>query len=144
MAESPNCGIISDEFKEKFTGLPVDEFRLLNPFVWPDQDRQKFNRPHGHKYFPCWIPWSSLSLGWDGRVVWCCGDLNGKGILGDIRKQTLREIWNGNEIRRIRRGLSKGKLDDLELCKNCEAVSHKYHPVLIDIKDYLRQIKRVL
>ena len=144
LSNTPGCDLISEDFKAKFRGLPVNEFLLLNPFVWPDQEAADFNRPHGTKYYPCMVPWNSLSVAWDGRVLWCCGDLNGIGELGDIRKNTLKEIWNGAEIRRLRRGLAKNELDDLGLCKNCEAVYHRHHPVLSDLKDYARQVKRFL
>jgi hypothetical protein len=139
---APDSDYISDEFKRKFTGLPVNEFILLYPYVWPGQDAQDFNRPHGLKYYPCKIPWTSLSLGWDGRVLWCCGDLNGNGFLGDIHNTTLKAIWNGEKIREIRRGLAKGDLKDLELCLQCEVPYHYFHPLLIDIRETIRQVKR--
>ena len=143
MPSSPNPNEITDDFKGRFKGLPVDEFLLLKPFVWPGQEEKDFNNKPGKRYFPCMIPWTSLSVAWDGRVLWCCGDLNGKGVLGDIRTSTLRDIWNGWEIKRIRGGLLARQLDDLPLCQNCEALYHRYNPVLSDIKDYLRQIKRM-
>ena len=144
MPSSRNPDIITDEFRGRFTGLPVDEFLLLKPFTWPGQEEKEFARKPGHRYFPCMIPWTSLSVGWDGRVLWCCGDLNGKGVLGDVNTSTLREIWNGGEIKRLRRGLHSGNLDDLPLCQNCEAKYHRHNPILSDIKDYLRQIKRMI
>jgi len=144
LAGAPNCNIITKDFKNLFQGLPVDEFLLLNPFVWPGQEQKPFNRQHGPRYYTCMIPWNSLSVVWDGRVVWCCGDLNGIGLLGDIRQQTLKEIWNGEKIRAIRRGLAHRTLQTLPLCRSCEAVYHWHHPVLSDLKDYLRQIKRYL
>jgi len=144
LAGAPNCGLITSDFKRLFQDLPVDEFLLLNPFVWPGQEKKAFNRPHGPKYFPCMTPWNSLSVAWDGIVVWCCGDLNGLGQLGDIRTQTLKEIWNGETIRSIRRGLAKHEIKTLPLCQSCEAVYHYHHPVLSDLRDYYRQIKRAL
>ena len=144
MFGAPNCSVITGEFKVKFEGLPVDEFLLLKPFVWPDQEPRKFNAPHSSKYYPCMVPWNSLSVVWNGDVVWCCGDLNGIDILGNIHDTHLQEIWNGEKIRFIRRKLAKGDLKDLPLCRSCEAVYHRHHPVLSDIKDYIRQIKRIL
>jgi radical SAM protein with 4Fe4S-binding SPASM domain len=137
-----DSGYISDEFKKKFAGLPVNEFILLYPYVWPGQEAQDFNRPHGHKYYPCKTPWTSLSLGWDGKVFWCCGDLNGKGILGDIHQNTLKEIWNGEKLRSMRRSFAKGDLKDLELCLQCEVPYHYVHPLFIDIREAIRQVKR--
>jgi radical SAM protein with 4Fe4S-binding SPASM domain len=141
---TPNSDKITSEFKQHFANLPVDEFLLLHPFVWPDQKAQDFNRPSGSKYYPCMIPWTSLSLGWDGRVFWCCGDLNGKGFLGNIRQTTLKEIWNGELIHTIRHGLVKRELKNLQLCQNCEALYHRYNPIFADFRDYWRQIKRTL
>lgn len=134
---------ITDSFKARFRGLPVDEFLLLKPFVWPDQEARDFNTPPGSKYYPCMIPWTSLSIGWDGRVFWCCGDLNGRGVLGDVQRDSLKEIWNGEQIRAIRRGLSRGDLRGLELCRNCEAVYHRHHPLFSDLRDYFKQMKRI-
>ena len=141
---APNFSIITPEFKNRFKDLPVDQFLLLNPFVWPGQEAQDYNPPHGAKYYPCMVPWNSLSLVWNGDVVWCCGDLNGVEILGNIAQITLKEIWNGEKMRFIRRNLAKGNLKDLPLCRNCEAVYHRHHPVFSDLRDYLRQIKRAL
>lgn len=142
LPDSPNPTQITREFKERFSGLPVDEFFLLKPIVWPDQEPKDFNSPPGSKYYPCWVPWTSLSIGWDGRVFWCCGDLNGRGILGDIHHTTLSEIWNGEHIRFIRRNLVKGNLKDLPLCMNCEAVYHRHNPIYSDLREYVRQVIR--
>jgi radical SAM protein with 4Fe4S-binding SPASM domain len=133
---------ITRTFRGIFRQLPVDEFLLLKPFVWPEQERREFNPAVGCKFYPCMIPWSSLSVGWDGRVFWCCGDLNGKGVLGDIHHNTLREIWNGETMMKIRRGLARGELEDLPLCRNCEALYHHHNPLFSDLRDYWRQIKR--
>lgn len=142
LATSPEPDRITPAFKRRFEGLPVDEFLLLHPFTWPDQKQTDMARPPGSKFYPCMIPWTSLSVGWDGRVFWCCGDLNGRGVLGDIHDTTLKEIWNGEQIRAIRRGLARRELDDLELCRNCEANYHRHHPLATDFRQLWRQIKR--
>lgn len=137
-----DCGIISKEFRNRFSGLPVDEFLLLNPFVWPGTEEQSFHRPAGGKFYPCMTPWNSLSVAWDGRVLWCCGDLNGVGTLGNIHERTLKEIWNGPEIRALRRSMHDGRPEEFPLCKGCQALLHRHNPVFSDLKDYIRQAKR--
>jgi radical SAM protein with 4Fe4S-binding SPASM domain len=42
---------------------------------------------------PCPSLLNSITILWDGRVVPCCLDFDGKLILGDVNKQTLTEIW---------------------------------------------------
>ena len=55
---------------------------------------------------------------WDGRVCLCCFDYDGRVILGDINKQSLREIWDSEIYRDIRE--RHKKLDfDMDLCRNC-------------------------
>ena len=57
----------------------------------------------GVGFFPCYRPWLTLTVLWDGRVALCCADFDGKVILGDARTLTLDEIWNSEEYRRVRR-----------------------------------------
>jgi MoaA/NifB/PqqE/SkfB family radical SAM enzyme len=44
--------------------------------------------------FPCYRPWLTFTVLWDGRVSLCCADFDGREILGDLRTSTIREIWN--------------------------------------------------
>lgn len=46
------------------------------------------------KRIPCWTLLNTMNILWDGRVVLCCLDYDGKLILGDVNKQTLTEIWH--------------------------------------------------
>lgn len=55
----------------------------------------------------------------DGRVTLCCTDDYQTTILGDLRTQTLQEVWNGPEALRIRRGFIAGNLADNPLCAAC-------------------------
>ena len=53
--------------------------------------------------FPCYRQWLTFTVLWDGRVALCCADLDGKVILGDMRTSTIRDIWNAEPYRRVRR-----------------------------------------
>ena len=48
------------------------------------------------------FPWTSMSVLWDGRVVTCCMDSNGVQVLGDLRTQTVQEVWNGPVLTGLR------------------------------------------
>ena len=56
-------------------------------------DKYSTHRQQGTRQ-PCWSLRQSMSILWDGRVVACCMDYDGKLILGDVNKNTLREIWH--------------------------------------------------
>lgn len=63
---------------------------------------------------PCSLPWSSVTVLWDGRVVPCCHDYNGSVVLGDRRTATLAEIWMSPAARSFR---SRNR--DNRLCGAC-------------------------
>jgi len=68
--------------------------------------------------FPCYRPWLTFTVLWDGRVSLCCADFDGKVILGDLRTSTLAEVWNGDAFRAARRAhLDHGGPD---ICHACD------------------------
>lgn len=54
----------------------------------------------------------------NGDVVLCCVDWERTTILGNLREQTLEEVWNSEQFMEIRRKYLRGDLDGL-LCKRC-------------------------
>ncbi len=134
---SPFVPRLSDAFKSRLEGLPIDRFLVLYPFNWPGMEPPDFIRPSGKKFFPCPVLWQSLSVGYDGRILGCCGDLNGEVQLGDARTQTLAEVWNGDEIVRMRRLHVQEKHREIPLCRECDVIYVRAHPFLRDIKDFL-------
>jgi len=66
--------------------------------------------------FPCWALLNTMSILWDGRVVPCCLDYDGKLILGDANNQSLTEIWHNSQwIRKKHKRLDF----DMVPCKEC-------------------------
>src|SRR5262252_9527244 len=68
--------------------------------------------------YPCYRPWLTFTVLWDGRVSLCCADFDGKTILGDLRTQTIEDVWNGEPYRAARRAhLESGGPD---VCRACD------------------------
>jgi sulfatase maturation enzyme AslB (radical SAM superfamily) len=68
--------------------------------------------------YPCYRPWLTFTVLWDGRVSLCCADFDGRTILGDLNSQTIAEVWNGEAYRRVRREhLESGGPD---VCRACD------------------------
>lgn len=59
---------------------------------------------------------------WDGRVSICCFDGEGKEILGDLSKQTIREMYNSPRAWDFRNAHANGGRKDLPLCSTCTAI----------------------
>ena len=67
----------------------------------------------------CPLPWFSVVVLWDGKVVPCCYDFDAKYVLGNLREESLEEIWNNDKMTRLREAHVYGEIDKIPLCKNC-------------------------
>jgi sulfatase maturation enzyme AslB (radical SAM superfamily) len=68
--------------------------------------------------YPCYRPWLTFTVLWDGRVSLCCADFDGRTILGNLNTQTIAEVWNGEMYRQVRREhLESGGPD---VCRACD------------------------
>ncbi len=66
---------------------------------------------------------------WDGRVTVCCTDYEGRLSVGDIKKQTIEEIWTGPKWLRMREQMWRDVLEH-QTCRVCKGVEA---PSLIQI-----------
>ncbi len=69
--------------------------------------------------FPCKHPWEEFVIANDGRVSICCLDFDFKVEVGDVSRQTIREVWNGAPIQEIRQKMIENRYDELEICSQC-------------------------
>jgi len=68
--------------------------------------------------YPCYRPWLTFTVLWDGRVSLCCADFDGHTILGDMSTSSIRDIWNNEVYRSVRREhLENGGPD---VCRACD------------------------
>lgn len=70
------------------------------------------------KRSPCFHLWETLIILWDGRVISCCQDLRGELVVGDLKKQTLLDIWNSRELQEIRKRQIEGDFS-MNPCFSC-------------------------
>lgn len=68
----------------------------------------------------CAEPFKHIFIRPDGKISLCCSDPYGKMTLGDIKENTLLEIWHGENYASIRRKMLIGR-SEIEYCKNCDA-----------------------
>ena len=66
----------------------------------------------------------SMSVNSDGTVSLCFVDWARKLLIGDIRKQSLKEIWQGKPLFRYQMKHLQGKRNDIEVCAGCHQLSH--------------------
>jgi len=65
----------------------------------------------------CLMPFRRLAVFANGEVAPCCAFYSKKLIVGDVGKQTLKEIWNGDVVSKIREELIQNDFNSV--CEEC-------------------------
>ncbi len=120
----------TEEFVRFWRSVPgVDQVRLK-------QDETNLLQPgaaHEPSDFehPCHYLWRGpMYVRYNGEVYPCCQSymLGGKPV-GRIGEQRIEEMWNSEEIRRMRRLHAQGRGGEVEICSRC--VTTIPHPALV-------------
>lgn len=69
--------------------------------------------------FICPTPWQRMCIMWDGRVSQCKSDYLEGNILGDVKTQSLKEIWHGDKFNELRALMKKRQRMKLAPCRVC-------------------------
>ena len=67
----------------------------------------------------CILPFKQVIIRPDGKLSLCCNDPLGKHTMGDLREQTLKEIWFGDKFEEARRALMSGR-GNYSDCRYCD------------------------
>lgn len=59
---------------------------------------------------------------YNGVVTTCCFDPTGKMIFGDLRTETIREMYNRNPYLKFREDHNTNHADRYDICKNCSRI----------------------
>ena len=111
-------------FERQFKGLPLDEFIVKEPHNWAGSfDRSGY--AVGHVFSPCTFPWYALVIHWDGRVAPCPQDFYCDLLMGNVREKTIREIWNDEPIRALRRAMRLRDCSKVTPCRDCDMIRRK-------------------
>jgi len=114
-----------DEIKDfyKKWEKKVDSVNIINMRNWADELKKKGTKESFHyrneKRFPCALLWQKMVVDWNSDVVLCCDDYSHKVVLGNLKNQTVKEIWEGDKLKKIRECHIKGEFHKIPLCKDC-------------------------
>ena len=108
-----------------FKTAQVYDFEKGNPLI-PDNIKYSRYKKNADGTFSiknkllnqCWRMWSSCVVTWDGVVVPCCFDKDAKHQLGDLKKQSFKELWKSNKYQGFRQSILKSR-QEIDICKNC-------------------------
>ena len=77
----------------------------------------------------------------DGKVV-PCYQISYPGIMGDVNRQTMQEIWNGETYQNFRRGMLEGRSSANPVCAECNFIKYRLFPE-DDLQDAAERLKGV-
>jgi MoaA/NifB/PqqE/SkfB family radical SAM enzyme len=110
------------DFMDRWKTSGVNEVRIAEYMTWHGLvDDRRVEDGHGEfGYNPCAAPFRHSCILSDGTVVPCCLDINGRMPLGNLADRKFREIWRGDEYRRLRLAILTGTLLPDDICARCQ------------------------
>ncbi|MCB0738821.1 MAG: radical SAM protein [Bacteroidetes bacterium] len=97
----------------------MDHKELRRAHNWAGDIEAGLVKEKNHK-MGCGMLMHQMVLLPNGDVTVCCNDLNSKGVVGNLNKQSLLDVCNGEERRKYLYLLLKNRKKELPLCAECE------------------------
>jgi radical SAM protein with 4Fe4S-binding SPASM domain len=94
------------------------EFIPLNPFYQRFEYDPKNHARIRHTRNPCKRLWNNPVIHWDGKVSPCTFDPHDNYAVGDLTKDTFKDIWRGVPFAKLRRQFRKD-YQKIALCSGC-------------------------
>jgi radical SAM protein with 4Fe4S-binding SPASM domain len=67
----------------------------------------------------CTEPFDRMVVKWDGRVTPCCVDFDAQLVMGNLHRQSVREIWQSETFHALRRTIRTQAYAEIERCRTC-------------------------
>jgi radical SAM protein with 4Fe4S-binding SPASM domain len=118
------------DFKE--LGIPL-EIRVFHNFAGGQNEWSAY-KSKVHRW-PCYHPWFTLGITYDGKVTVCCADYSIGLEVGNTYKQSIEEIWKSEDVQSIRQEHLSNKFDRWKSCITCD--TWQFHPdIFFDYQKY--------
>ncbi|MEZ4977874.1 MAG: radical SAM protein [Chitinophagales bacterium] len=104
------------EFREILEAADTYELRRLHN--WAGEVALE-NKDKKHK-IGCSLLMKQMVVLPNGDVTVCCSDLNSRGVIGNLKKESLISVYESKKRLSWLHSLLLGRKADVDLCKNCE------------------------
>jgi radical SAM protein with 4Fe4S-binding SPASM domain len=115
--------------KRDFPGIHVATYYAN---TWPGLKDEYIEKEGLKVYTPflhylCYNPFYEVDVRVNGDVVMCCNDLLSEYVMGNIKDNTLMEIFNNDKYREVRKNMIERDIDNIpEVCKKCPTLMCGY------------------
>lgn len=104
-----------DLFLKKWQGKGADVVRIKPKISLKDKDKRGKAKITPY----CFHIFRQLNINSDGTVVPCCEDVHGRYPLGNVKKSSLKELWNSEKMQILRKKNFQNKRQEINICKTC-------------------------
>ncbi len=146
-----DTGLSSKELKKFHNDFrPFCDYTRVDSLMgWSDSSRKDFTLGKSpktgmdgstrlHNQIVCPDPFSKLSVNSDGTVSVCCVDWSHGLVVGNACENSIEEIWNGEQLKEIRRLHITGNRSQIPVCRNCQYVNGT--PAASDLDSYRKRL----
>lgn len=105
-------------FVSKWSSI-VDKVTIEPYSNWGNIQENITHNVNRRRRMPCSRLWYNFTILNSGDVVICCLDYNGEIIIGNIKKQSIKEIWTSDKMTELRALHLRQQFSEISLCKNC-------------------------
>lgn len=138
------------EFIKIFEKLPVGHVSVyeLHNFMGAVEEaniKHRSQRQHSKEDWPCCnSPWDVIGIRWNGDAVACIYDYDSRYIVGNVKNQSVWEIWNSDRMMEFRQSILDRKYEKIEtdgpLCSECSILWMKDYQLP---DNFYKEIKRM-
>lgn len=86
----------------------------------------------------CSEPFMKLAVNSNGEVSVCCVDWAHDTVVGDVRHESLVDIWRGTRLRELRIKHLAGRREEITACATCQYIQGL--PAMADLDDDLERL----
>lgn len=124
-----------EDFKTQVWAYFGNKVKVSEHYVFDRTgQKQQIDYPQKLKRKYCGYPSQRLVIDADGNIFPCCVDAFKTMKLGNIKENTLLEVWRSTKLAKIRQMLKQGRMPS-SACKNCTSWASYQHPYSEAIKD---------
>ena len=133
IVKTNDCGLSAAD-KERFERdfRAISDVPLIDALMgWSRSDAKDFTLGHAvatgmdgssplRERQVCPEPFSRLAVNFDGQVSVCCVDWSYGTIVGDLRRESLASVWEGERLREMRLAHLTGNRARIPACAHCQ------------------------
>jgi len=140
-----------EKFYQDFSSI-CDEIRVDSLMGWSYSEKKDFTlgkivstgmdgKTTLHERSICPEPFSKCAVNSDGSVSVCCVDWSQKTMVGDVKVNSLDEIWNGQKLKEFRMLHINGNREKIGPCSKCQYL--KGFPENEDLDNYRDELMKI-